>query len=78
MRPLDDLASASGVHDVHTDGPRVRFSVDKDELSDALALLAQRDVRSIVASPPTLEELFLRHYGANEEAPSTADLAGVR
>ena len=28
-----------------------------------LELLVEFDVRSLTSSPPTLEELFLRHYG---------------
>jgi ABC-2 type transport system ATP-binding protein len=72
-RPIDGVAQLSGVHDVSVDGPRVRFSVDQGELNRVLARLVALDVRSLVSSPPTLEELFLRHYGED-----IAELAGVR
>ena len=62
-RPVDGLAALEGVHDVETTGDRVRFSVDAGTLEPAVALLAAAGVRSLVSHPPTLEELFLRHYG---------------
>jgi len=77
-RPLDGLVEVAGVHDVHVDGPRIHLSVDQRELNDVLALLVRHEVRSMVTSPPTLEELFLRHYGADGHEPRGADLAGVR
>jgi ABC-2 type transport system ATP-binding protein len=44
-----------------------------------LAELVALDVRSLVSSPPTLEELFLRHYGDDIAgvARGESDLAGV-
>ncbi len=52
-----------GVHDLHVEGTRARFSVEAGELNRVLARLAALDVRALTTSPPTLEELFLRHYG---------------
>ena len=43
--------------------PRVRFDVDTDQLDTVVQRLGQLGVRSLVSQPPTLEELFLRHYG---------------
>ncbi len=78
-RPVDGLAGLPGVHDVVLDGPRTRFSVDQAELNRVLERLVALDVRSLVSSPPTLEELFLRHYGDDIAAGRTsAELAGVR
>ena len=39
------------------------FAVDDAELPSVLAAVATLQPRSIVANPPSLEELFLRHYG---------------
>ncbi|QFY09763.1 ATP-binding cassette domain-containing protein [Nonomuraea phyllanthi] len=50
------------VHDLSIDGARVRFQADTDRIGDVLARLAQCGVRDITAQPPTLEELFMRHY----------------
>jgi ABC-2 type transport system ATP-binding protein len=57
------LAAATGVHDLVAEGSRVRFDVDSAELDRVLRVLVGGGVRSLTATPPTLEELFLRHYG---------------
>jgi ABC-2 type transport system ATP-binding protein len=61
--PADGLASLPGVHDLQTQNGRVRFDVDNDALSSVLKQLTESGVRSLTSQPPTLEELFLRHYG---------------
>jgi ABC-2 type transport system ATP-binding protein len=62
------LAELPGVHEVHTQHGRVSFHVDSDALEPVLRCLADAGVRSLVSQPPTLEELFLRHY-ADEPPP---------
>ena len=69
-----DLAGVPGVHGVLVDGHRVRFDVDDGALPAVLAVLSAAGVRTLSASPPTLEDLFLRHYSAG--APSTGAAAG--
>ncbi|SBT53856.1 ABC transporter ATP-binding protein [Micromonospora narathiwatensis] len=65
VAPLDGLADLAGVHDLRVDGNRVRFDVDSAALETALRRLTELGVRSLVSKPPTLEELFLRHYEAD-------------
>lgn len=78
-RPIDGFGDLPGVHDLSLDGPRTRFNVDQGELNRVLERLVALDVRTLVSSPPTLEELFLRHYGDDVAAGrEDADLAGVR
>jgi ABC-2 type transport system ATP-binding protein len=63
---LDDvpaLDGLAGVHDLVIEGRRVRFEVDTDELGPAIAALGRSGIRTLTSQPPTLEELFLRHYG---------------
>mgnify|MGYP003114588478 FL=1 len=57
---LGDLA---GVHDLVVDGQRASFDVDSDHLDEAISQLAALGITSLTSHPPTLEELFLRHYG---------------
>ena len=59
----DGLASLPGVHALEVDGTRVRFDVDTLHLEGAVRRLGELGVRTLVSHPPTLEELFLRHYG---------------
>jgi ABC-2 type transport system ATP-binding protein len=57
-----------GVHDVLVRGHRVTFDVDTVHLDDALKALTRLGVRTLTSQPPTLEELFLRHYATNDPA----------
>ena len=61
--PAGGLANLAGVHGFEVDGNHVRFDVDTDHLDAAVRRLGELGVRSLVSHPPTLEELFLRHYG---------------
>src|ERR1700722_11136305 len=58
------LDGVPGVHDLATDGPRLRCEVDHAALNEGLARLTAAGVRSLTCRPPTLEELFLRHYSS--------------
>ena len=61
--PVPALRDLDGVHDLRVDGGEVRFTVDTTRLDAALHVLTEAGVRSLTSRPPTLEELFLRHYG---------------
>lgn len=56
-----------GVHDVELEGGRIRCSVEPAELQALLRWLLDRDVSDLVTRPPTLEDLFLREYGREDE-----------
>jgi ABC-2 type transport system ATP-binding protein len=66
------IATMSGVHDVQVDGNRVRFDVDTKDLDAVLRRLTSVGVRSLTSQPPTLEELFLRHYETGDPAEPEA------
>jgi polyether ionophore transport system ATP-binding protein len=57
------LAALAGVHNLHVEDHRARFDVDSSRLDGALRHIAGFGIRSLTSQPPTLEELFLRHYG---------------
>ena len=61
--PARSLAGLAGVHDLVIDGMRATLSVDSDAIEGVVAHLAGLGVTALVSKPPTLEELFLRHYG---------------
>ena len=65
-RPLVDLALLRGVHGTELDaGLRAaRFEVEADDLGAVVEYLGALGVVSLTSAPPTLEQLFLRHYGA--------------
>lgn len=60
--PPNGLAHLPGVHDVEVQGLKVRLQADTDKLDAVLRSLTASGVRSLTSTPPTLEELFLRHY----------------
>jgi ABC-2 type transport system ATP-binding protein len=74
---LDEL---TGVHDLVVDAAvagegdgrvaRLRCEVDSAQLDELLRVLVAAGVRSLVSQPPTLEELFLRHYARDDAAPA--------
>lgn len=57
------LGSVNGIQDLDVDGERASFSVDPADLPVVIGALARLGPRSLVANPPSLEELFLSHYG---------------
>ena len=62
---LDDLP---GVHDAVMEGTRLRCEVDNTALNEVLRRLTATGVRTLTCRPPTLEELFLRHYADQNHA----------
>ena len=61
--PPDGLTSLPGVHHVEAEDGQLRFEVDGERVGAVVQALAPLGVRSLVAQPPTLEQLLLRHYG---------------
>ncbi|MET8997364.1 ABC transporter ATP-binding protein [Amycolatopsis sp. NPDC004169] len=61
-----DLGTLPGVHDLSSYGSHVHLSVDQTALDGVMRHLAEAGLRSLVSRPPTLEELFLRHYRHDE------------
>ncbi|THG33364.1 ABC transporter ATP-binding protein [Naasia lichenicola] len=59
----DDIARLPGVHDLATEAGQLVFDVDTDSMTGVLAALTAAGITSLTVTPPSLEELFLRHYG---------------
>ncbi|WP_416484455.1 ATP-binding cassette domain-containing protein [Streptomyces sp. CL12] len=62
------LAKLPGVHNLDVQGRRVRLQVDTEQLDGLLRVLGESGVRTLTSAPPTLEELFLRHYAQDADA----------
>ena len=56
------ITTLPGVHGLRLHDHKVEFEVDSDRIGEVLAQLAPLGVRSLISHPPTLEELFMRHY----------------
>ncbi|MFG1919663.1 ATP-binding cassette domain-containing protein [Micromonospora sp. NPDC048898] len=69
--PITGLARLAGVHDLSVNGTRATFDLDNSHLDDVLRHLTQFRLRSLTSTPPTLEELFMRHYSNAEQNAQT-------
>ena len=74
-RAAPRLAGLPGVHDLDVDGHRVHLEVDTTAIDAVLDALQEAGVRSLTTQPPTLEDLFLRHYADGAGAESGAEAA---
>ena len=61
------LSAVDGVYELTADGSRVSFGVDEGALPRVMKALAPLGPRGLISTPPSLEELFLRHYGLHSE-----------
>jgi ABC-2 type transport system ATP-binding protein len=75
-RPVTGLADLPGVHGLTTEDGRAQFDVDSDALDPVVRHLTGFGIRALTSAPPTLEELFLRHYGEDVAADAAGDAAG--
>lgn len=76
LRYLEQLARLT--HDLAESGDRIRFAVEPDRTAEVLAVLAAAGVSGLSAQPPSLEELFLRHYGNDSALVPDRDRAALR
>ncbi|HKY14410.1 MAG TPA: ABC transporter ATP-binding protein [Microthrixaceae bacterium] len=58
------LGQIDGVHDLIVEDHRISAQVEPRGLDALMEALSESGIRSLISQPPTLEELFLRHYGA--------------
>lgn len=62
-----NLNNIQGIYDISQIDERWKFSVDANEMESVMKRLAPLGIRNLIAEPPTLEELFMRHYGDKNE-----------
>lgn len=62
-QPADGLAGLAGVHNLRSAAGTVTFEIDGDQVGPVMRALAELGITSVVAHPPTLEQLLIRHYG---------------
>lgn len=60
--PLTSLDKLTGVHDIHQVEDSIEFHVDTEELDNIIRHISQFGVVKLESAPPTLEDLFMRHY----------------
>jgi ABC-2 type transport system ATP-binding protein len=69
-----DLRRIRGVADVSIEGNTLRAQVEGESLGEVIKVLGDAGVRSLISQPPTLEELFMRHYDVGSEPPEKVNV----
>ena len=66
VAPIGSIAELDGVADfVARSKVRASFSVDHPALAEVMRRLAELGIETIESQPPTLEQLFMRHYAVD-------------
>ncbi|KGR77007.1 ABC transporter ATP-binding protein [Ureibacillus manganicus] len=70
-QPLPSIQHMKGVHHVdnHSDG--VSIQIDSEELGTIIKFISDFGILKLESTPPTLEDLFLRHYENSNSVAST-------
>jgi len=61
-KPIAGLDKLNGVYEVRQEGTKTVFELDTTEFGDVLKHISAYDVVKLESRPPTLEDLFMRHY----------------
>ncbi|MCL1804806.1 MAG: ABC transporter ATP-binding protein [Clostridiales bacterium] len=64
-RQIEGLEEVNGVHGVHESQGGLSFQVDSAELGGVVSHISRYGVKKLESMPPTLEDLFIRHYDVN-------------
>ncbi|NLC45370.1 MAG: ABC transporter ATP-binding protein [Clostridiales bacterium] len=59
---IEGLNEIRGVHDVEKKDKTIYFQVDTESLANVIKHVSQFDIVKLESAPPTLEDLFMRHY----------------
>lgn len=62
QKNVAEMAKVSGVHDFNQKGNQATFSADESHINAILTEASKLGVQKFEAVPPTLEDLFMRHY----------------
>lgn len=62
QHPLTDLAKQPGIFAVQQRGTHAEFEIENESFDTLLPYLTRAGVKHLVSTPPSLEELFMKHY----------------
>jgi len=63
--PLDGIENVRGIHEIRTQQDGLVFQVDSEEMGSVVSYISKFGVKKLESIPPTLEELFMRHYNTS-------------
>lgn len=71
-QPITSLNELKGVHEIKEKDEAVSFQVDSEELDAVIKHVSQFGVVKLESAPPTLEDLFMRHYEGDGQTETGA------
>ncbi|MBU9713220.1 ABC transporter ATP-binding protein [Evansella tamaricis] len=75
--PVKNLQTLEGVHEIVKTEQGLSFQVDTEEMDQVIRHVSQFGVIKLESAPPTLEDLFMRHYEGTETSADTG-VGGVK
>ena len=63
--PAEGLDRLKGVHSPTALRGGLSFQVDSDEIGNVVSYISRFKLKKLECAPPALEDLFMRHYGAD-------------
>lgn len=70
QRPIERPELIKGISGIVRRPNGLSFQVDSSELSNVMSELSAYGITKLESAPPTLEDLFMRHYGENGGTPN--------
>jgi ABC-2 type transport system ATP-binding protein len=68
-QPITKLNELKGMHEIEETKNGLSFQVDTEEMDEAIRHISQFGITKLESAPPTLEDLFMRHYAGTEKSP---------
>jgi len=63
-RAIEGLENIDGVYDITRADTGVKFQVNTEKMGTVINHITPFGIKKLESTPPSLEELFMRHYGA--------------
>ncbi len=72
-QPITRVAELNGVHNIEEKDNGLSFQVDTESLDRVIQHVSQFEVVKLESAPPTLEDLFMRHYESSQSGVGGRD-----
>jgi len=72
-QPIKSFENINGIHDLEVTGSSISLHVDGESLDEVIKYISSFGIVKLECAPPTLEDLFMRHY---EDSETGAGLLG--
>lgn len=70
-KTISNLNELKGIHNIKEDDSVLSFQVDTEEIDEVIRYVSQFGIVKLESAPPTLEDLFMRHYQGSKVGGSS-------